>query len=100
MQYTTNFAGEQDTSLAAHVTYLTKELDNTANNVQANAAAFAKFKQLQNENPELSQLFAQQNPAIVNGINTYGISLSLDKLNEYIAAFEEFIRQHGQYRTT
>ena len=100
MQYTTNFAGEQDTSLAAHVTYLTKELDNTANNVQANAAAFAKFKQLQNENPELSKLFAEENPAVVNGINTYGISLSLDKLNEYIAAFEEFIRQHGQLRTT
>ena len=100
MQYTTNFAQEQNTSLAAHVAYLTKELDNTANNVQANAAAFAKFKQLQNENPELSAMFAQQNQAIVNGINAYGINLSLDKLNEYIAAFETFIRQNGQFRST
>ena len=55
---------------------------------------------MQNENPELSKLFADQNPAIVNGISNYGVNLSLDTLQEYISAFETFKQQYLQFRTT
>ena len=55
---------------------------------------------MQNENPELSKLFAEENPAVVNGISNYGFNLSLDTLKEYISIFENFKQQYPQLRTT
>ena len=100
LQYQAEFSGNQDASFLTQVNFLSKELDKIQNDVQERTNAYAKFKQMQNENPELSKLFAEENPAVVNGISNYGVNLSLDTLQEYISAFENFKQQYPQLRTT
>jgi len=98
MKYKTTFAGSEDTSLAAQISYLQTESEKLTNEVQQRTNAFSQLKILFNENPTLTESFLKLNPAIDQALSTLGANLSIEKLNDYINKFNSYVQQNPELR--